>query len=390
MFSDSIGGGTNDCVYIPQMFTKNISGGIEYYLHRFNPSTNSVSEFKFHTRYYDDPYQYIYVDIVGYNRDNNTFMLCGDSNKDSYSPMFSITDEVDVHVSRIAKFKDQGNYTYINLNVNQVIPIVSSILSGSIPPTSSATPPDNQYFASASLISSLYFTASGSNENAATESIDPPMSASATVWFKWTPTDATGSSVYSISTLGSDFDTVLYLFELSGSESPENLVQLEWNDDYNGFSSTVDAAITGSKTYYICVGGHKGDYGNYVLSSSYINPPPINDTYENAFIMEGNSGVVSGSNRYATTELIEGGTHYHNVWWKWTPTVSKTTTMSISGSSFPAFGDVYTRSDSTFVYEEHFYSSTQFSVVSGSTYYVAISGRESNIGYTGDIRLSYT
>lgn len=397
LWDSCVQGGTNDTIYIPGFISS--SNNIDYhYLQKFNPSSNSISLFKYYELDrndvdYNNPATptNVKTSIVGYNRDLNTFVLGDNYNEEIATPIFNITDNTDVNISRMAIVKYPMGFYGSSTHTQTFIPIVSSILSGSIPPTSSATPPDNQYFASASLISSLYFTVSGSNENAATESIDPQMSASATIWFKWTPTDATGSSIYSITTLGSDFDTVLYLFELSGSESPENLVHLEWNDDYNGFTSNIDTIITGSKTYYICVGGHNGDQGNYILSSSYVNPPPANDSYEGAYIMGGNSGVITGSNRYATTEVIDGDTHYSGVWWKWSPSVTKTATINPSGSGFPLEVYVYTKTEDVFnfvTYASEY--SRNFSIQSGSTYYFVIGGQGSGKSYQGDIRLSYT
>lgn len=396
-YHSRVGGGNTESVYIPGYVSS--SGNINHhYLQKFNPSLNSLSLFEFYEFDNNIPIDYtdatrpwnVKASVIGYNRDFNTFLTGDNGNQEIDCPIFNITDNTDIAISKMATIKYAYGDYYSYCYTETLIPIQSSIISGSTPPTSSDEPPTNQYFASASLISSLYFTVTGSNVNAATESIDPPMSASATVWYKWTPTEATGSSVYSITTLGSDFDTVLYLFKVSGSDVIENLVQQEWNDDYKGFTSNIDVAITGSETYYICLGGHNGDQGNYILSSSYVNPPPENDNYTTAFIMTGSSGVVTGSNRYATNEYVDGSTEYANVWWKWTPTTTKSTTINLSGSNFPIACYVYTRLNDTWQWKTSVFSTRTYTFISGSTYYFSVGGQNEGVNYRGNIRLSYT
>lgn len=88
----------------------------------------------------------------------------------------------------------------------------------------------------------------------------------ATVWYTFTPTT---DGAYLFTTIGSDYDTTLALFE----GSPGNLTLLACNDDAVGLQSAIRSDLTAGTTYYVeagtCCGGDIGQVGpggNLVLN----------------------------------------------------------------------------------------------------------------------------
>lgn len=74
-------------------------------------------------------------------------------------------------------------------------------------------------------------------------------------------------------------------------------------------------------------------------------PPPANDDFADAQVVEGLVGSVTGTTVGATREPGEPG-HFasggaHSVWYRWTPTSSGFVEMRTCGSSFPTLVQVY-------------------------------------------------
>ncbi len=84
------------------------------------------------------------------------------------------------------------------------------------------------------------------------------------VTYRWT---APRSGTYEITTLGSGFDTVLYL-----RDGDCNGTQIACNDDSGGIASTVAAWLNADQTVYVTVDGYS-DAGPYVLTISEAQCP---------------------------------------------------------------------------------------------------------------------
>lgn len=82
------------------------------------------------------------------------------------------------------------------------------------------------------------------------------------IWYSWTAPD---DGFLSLSTAGSDFDTLLALY---AGDSLTNLTEIAGNDDVstNNLTSALTAGVTNGVTYRIAVDGFGGDSGNIVLS----------------------------------------------------------------------------------------------------------------------------
>lgn len=96
----------------------------------------------------------------------------------------------------------------------------------------------------------------------------------ASVWWRWTPTAA---SRVRFDTLGSDFDTLLGVYEES---APGTLVPVTANDDASAkrgiVASSVEFAAETGHTYAIAVDGYNAAVGLVLLNWSPVEgPPPV-------------------------------------------------------------------------------------------------------------------
>ncbi len=120
-----------------------------------------------------------------------------------------------------------------------------------------------------------------------------------------------------------------------------------------------------------------------------------NDNFSNAITMSDSSGNATGSNAGASRETGEpsvGGSY--SVWWKWTAPSSGTATVDTQGSDFDTYLAVYTGSSvsnlTMVAYNDDsgsgLTSLLTFAAITGTTYYVAVTGFGSA---TGNIRLNW-
>lgn len=148
-------------------------------------------------------------------------------------------------------------------------------LDNSNPPPPPPPVPANDNFANAQGVSGCTGSVTGTNIGATSEagepSHDPPdtssLSPSHTVWYQW---QAPSSGSVTITTDGSDFDTILAVYTGSSFSSP--LTQLAFNDDVNTqggiLTSSVPFSATAGTVYKIAVDGWGGDTGNIKLNWS--------------------------------------------------------------------------------------------------------------------------
>jgi beta propeller repeat protein len=73
---------------------------------------------------------------------------------------------------------------------------------------------------------------------------------------------------YTISVCGSDFDTTLAVFD-------EDLVEVEFNDNFCGDQSKLVLRAKVGKKYYVRIAGYDGESGNYTLSIIKDSPEPL-------------------------------------------------------------------------------------------------------------------
>jgi hypothetical protein len=139
------------------------------------------------------------------------------------------------------------------------------------PPPPAPTPPANDDFANAQAISGCAGSVAGSTFGATKEAGEPShdpsdsnsLSPSHTVWYQW---QAPASASTTITTAGSDFDTVLAVYTGSNLGS---LTRVVFNDDVqNGviITSSVTFDANAGTIYLIAVDGWGGDAGTVNLN----------------------------------------------------------------------------------------------------------------------------
>jgi len=132
-----------------------------------------------------------------------------------------------------------------------------------------ATPNDS--FAAAQEISGSSGNTIGNSTMATTEPGEPlhGPGASASVWYSWT---APADGIFTATTQGSDFDTLLAVYSGTALSS---LTQLASNDDSSGYLwSRVSIPVVSGKNYKIAVDGWGTRKGSVALLWSFVIPPP--------------------------------------------------------------------------------------------------------------------
>ncbi len=131
-------------------------------------------------------------------------------------------------------------------------------------------PPSNDDLANAIVLRGTSGTTSGSNVNATEQEFEPNHAgnmAGRSVWWAWT---APAGGVVTITTAGSDFDTLLAVYT---GTSVTALTPIASNDDYGGTpQSRVDFAAAAGTTYRIAVDGYRygsGDIDNGIVKLNW-------------------------------------------------------------------------------------------------------------------------
>lgn len=162
------------------------------------------------------------------------------------------------------------------------------------------------------------------------------------VWWSWT---APTSGLYTMSTAGSNYDTLLAVY--TGSAFPLALVVR--NDDKDGFDTTsfVSFQATAGVTYQIAVDGAFALVGQISLSINGPLFPPANDHFASRTVLTSGPQTVAVTTSLATRQagepfhgnLTAGGS---SVWWSWTAPVTGRVTFTSSGGAFLATLALYT------------------------------------------------
>jgi CSLREA domain-containing protein len=138
------------------------------------------------------------------------------------------------------------------------------------PPPAPPPPPGNDNFANAQTISGCSGTVTGISFGATSESGEPShapndsfsLSPNHTVWYRWQPPS---SGTTTITTAGSEFDTILAVYT---GGTVGSLARITFNDDAqsNTLTSSVTFSAAASTTYFIAVDGWGGDAGGVKLN----------------------------------------------------------------------------------------------------------------------------
>ena len=252
----------------------------------------------------------------------------------------------------------------------------------------------NDFFDYAIEITSLSTSISDSNIECTKETGEPfhaGNAGGASIWWKWS-TDQSGTVV--IDTKGSAIDTLLAVYQ---GDAVDVLTTVASNDDIGttDTDSLVTINILPGRVYYIVVDGKDAAKGNIKLNLNFLT----NDNFADAYSVSALTGSYTRNNIGASKEIgepdhagVSGGA---SIWWAWTPTVSGEVTFDTDGSAFDTLLAVYTGTAVDLLTEVVSsdddpaispQSSVTFDAVAGTTYYIAVDGKD---GDTGTYTLSW-
>jgi len=239
-----------------------------------------------------------------------------------------------------------------------VLSIVLFALCLSLPPIASArtplkSPPENDGFTDATVLTGTTGTSRGSNVGATRESWEGNTAHArdgkgrASIWYTWV---APASGEVEFNTAGSNFDTVLAIYTWPGRQGP--LDEIVYNDDPQASSSrTSRVTFTARQNtrYYIAVDGYSGATGqvrlNWKPTSSEVSGP-VNDNRRNASAISGTRGRRTGSNVGAAKESWETGHAGYaggaSIWYSWVAPANGKVEFDTVGSNFDTLLAIYT------------------------------------------------
>jgi len=202
----------------------------------------------------------------------------------------------------------------------------------------------------AGAIAMIAGTAYFMNTASATSTGDPTPSCGGSfgkgVWFTFTP--STNGTV-TISTCGSDYNTVLQVYTADIFFGCSSLTAVTCNDDSGPSCLTDRASVsftgTAGTAYRILVGGFAGSAGNLsIVATQPQPPPPVNDQCSGAISMTAGSpysmSTVNATGMGDSTPSC-GGNFGKGVWFKFTPAVNGLITVNTCGSGFDTMLQLY-------------------------------------------------
>jgi hypothetical protein len=128
-------------------------------------------------------------------------------------------------------------------------------------------PPANDVFAARATLEGVDGSLTGTNDFASKESSEPAHASDAggkSVWWRWS---APGRGTLTLTTAGSDFDTLLAVYTGAAVGS---LTPVGASDDAGGPQSAVAVDVDGAREYQIAVDGKAGARGALALGWTFV------------------------------------------------------------------------------------------------------------------------
>jgi len=204
-------------------------------------------------------------------------------------------------------------------------------------------PPVNDQFTAATDLRSSPALSSSFNTFAGADGSEPLLAASASgkvVWWKW-KAEVDGKA--ELSTVGSDFATVVSAFR---GTSLSDLLLIGSAEDLSVNQAGAELAIDVVKdeSIYIAVDGLSGSTGNISLN---VGQAPVNDDFSTRIRISGINSRFYGHNIEASAEAGEeahaGFPANRSIWWEWVSPLSGKVRISTAGTSaFDTRLSVYT------------------------------------------------
>ena len=326
---------------------------------------------------------------------NATFNLCGSS----YNTRLAIWDACGGNELKCNDDDDDcgtsSQLSYITMAVVSGVTYYIQVggnnaLKGSGDLTISVIPyPNNNVCANAIPINEV-LDLSFTTVNATASGINPGCGGSnpIDIWYAYTATQ-TGSA--SIDLCGSDYDTRLAIYSLCGG------TMLDCNDDECDLQSVIAIDVLSGTTYYLQIGGYNAITGNGDLTIGVV-PQGTNDDCANATAINEVTDLV-----FTTTGATAGGdnpgcggTNPVDIWYAYTATSTGIAAFDLCGSNYDTrlaiwdacSGNVLAcNDDNDYCSTGSLQSYVPMAVVSGNTYYVQVSGYNTNTG-NGDLTIA--
>jgi len=250
------------------------------------------------------------------------------------------------------------------------------------------SPPANDNFADAGVISTLPFTDSGDLNGTTTEPGEPQFCTyqQETVWYAFTPSTTT---VISADLNGSQGGVIVTAYQSNGG-GIGGLAFISCN-----FGGPLTFTANANTTYYFQVGTYFSGPAHIQLNVRQVPPPP-NDDFADAKAISGLPYIDSVDMTAATTEAGEpvtpgGQPIVGSAWYVFTATGADSLTASTSFCCPQPTLAAYTGSSLTSLTEvKSVYGGLlTFRPIAGTTYYFQV-GRVSNFGGTTSFRLDLT
>jgi hypothetical protein len=256
--------------------------------------------------------------------------------------------------------------------------------------------PANDAFAAAQELTGADASVTGDSTWAWHEAGEPwhaYTNGAASVWYSWT---APADGGVTIDTAGSAFDTVLAAYtgdQLSG------LIPVASNNDASAVTTTsrVSFRAQAGVTYRIAIDGPWADAAGAIELHLHLRPPPGNDLFANAVVLDGAASVTAGGRNDGASSEPGEPSHYawtdasNSVWYSWTAPSSGSLMIAAEGNA-GAIVAVYSGdqvSDLGRVAAQAQYPTPpanriRVRVVAGVTYRIAV---DAWAGYGGDFSL---
>ena len=263
-----------------------------------------------------------------------------------------------------------------------MVAMAGSLILLATPTAALASPPANDNFADASVISALPFTDSGDLNGTTTEPGEQGFCnyQPQTVWYTFTPSTTT---TISADLNGSQFGVIPTAYQSNGG----SLGFLSCT-----FGSSLTFTANAGTTYYFQVGSYFSGPIQMQFNLREI-PPPANDDFANATPAVALPFTETVDMTAATTEPGEpspgGFPIAGSAWYAFTATESQSLTASINGCCVSTAVGAYTGdslANLTPVGSHGFGGMATFSAIAGTTYYIQV-GRGG--GFGGTISLSF-
>jgi hypothetical protein len=195
------------------------------------------------------------------------------------------------------------------------------------------------------------------------------------LWWGWT---APVAGEVTVTTAGSDFDTLLAVYT---GNTLASLTTID-SQDRGQTNERITFHAAAGAAYNIALDGFDGKTGNAVVNLTFI-PSPANDDFARRALLTGTDVSLVASNVAATFEPGEprhvnksGG---KSVWWSWTPAATGPALISTEGSAFDTLLAVYTGASVTNLVEVAsrdlaLGDTVAFEAVAGTAYQIAVDG----------------